>query len=384
MPHYRRIFLGKLASAGLVGTGSLLRSPLGDGLEPIELSFVTTRDPQWQAFLDQVPHDYYHRPEYFEMYARAEQGVAEAALAVGGEYYFFMPYIVRPLTQVAWIGHEGRRLFDLTSPYGYAGPLLSPSGFEFHCKAVRAWASAMREHRVISGFTRLHPLLTHHQDALSCAGSVLLRGQTVSIDLTLSPEALWQQTRPNHRNEISQARRLGVTAHIEPDYAAAIDIFLPMYHDTMRRAEATASYFFPRDYFFDLKRVLGDSLSVCIVRAPTGEPIGGGMFTECQGIVQYHLSATTEAGGPLRSTKIMIDFIRTWAQERGNRVLHLGGGVGAKQDSLFEFKARFSPLRHDFYTWQTVFLPETYLDLETRRKAITPPPQGDFFPIYRG
>ena len=80
----------------------------------------------------------------------------------------------------------------------------------------------------------------------------------------------------------------------------------------------------------------------------------------------------------------MFDVVRTWAKERGNVTFHLGGGFGAKEDSVFDFKAGFSPLRHPYYTWQLLFEPETYQGLERRRARQTESNiDAQFFPIYR-
>ena len=40
--------------------------------------------------------------------------------------------------------------------------------------------------------------------------------------------------------------------------------------------------------------------------------------------------------------------------------MHLGGGVGSVQDSLFHFKAGFSKIRNDFLTWQFIVQPAVY------------------------
>ena len=82
--------------------------------------------------------------------------------------------------------------------------------------------------------------------------------------------------------------------------------------------------------------------------------------------------------------ELVLDFARNWAKDRGNDVLHLGGGVGSRNDSLFEFKAGFSKTRHDFVTWHLVFMPDVYDDLEKKRDSILGPAEDvGYFPAYR-
>jgi UDP-perosamine 4-acetyltransferase len=154
----------------------------------------------------------------------------------------------------------------------------------------------------------------------------------------------------------------------------------------MSRLHADDQYDFSDGYFADLRSSLGDKLHLCTVTAPDGRTASAGLFTACSGIVQYHLGGTGEEFLPLAPSKLMFDFMRRWGKEQGNRVLHLGGGVGAKQDSLFEFKAGFSDLKADFFTYRMVLDEERYEELLRLFRARGGAPGGDctrFFPAYR-
>ena len=78
------------------------------------------------------------------------------------------------------------------------------------------------------------------------------------------------------------------------------------------------------------------------------------LFVETSGIVQYHLAGSDERYSRDRPTKILMNAVRSWAQERGDVRLHLGGGVGGADDSLMHFKAGFSDERHVFQTLRVV------------------------------
>src|SRR5438552_3169672 len=67
---------------------------------------------------------------------------------------------------------------------------------------------------------------------------------------------------------------------------------------------------------------------------------------------------------------------------------HLGGGVGAQEDSVFRYKAGFSDRRHTFYTWRWVLRPEVYSDLCRTRAQWNAmngfaPASVEYFPAYR-
>jgi len=82
----------------------------------------------------------------------------------------------------------------------------------------------------------------------------------------------------------------------------------------------------------------------------------------------------------------MIHAAREWAKERGNRILHLGGGNGAQHDSLFYFKAGFSKERHPFITWRIITDEAAYDTLVGRWQACLNVRAGErngYFPAYR-
>ena len=204
------------------------------------------------------------------------------------------------------------------------------------------------------------------------------------MNLTQSQEELWHQTRPGHRSEINRARKKGFTVEIQSDWKD-FDEFFRAYTETMHRVGATEHYFFSREYFAELREAIGEVLHLAICHND-GQVTCGGIFSEVCGIVQYHLSGTMEEFHRQYPTKVMLDSVRTWAKERGNRTMHLGGGYGGTEDSLFLFKAGFSHLRAPFYTWRLISDSENYQRLcqqwEARTGKTASAPEG-FFPAYR-
>jgi hypothetical protein len=166
-----------------------------------------------------------------------------------------------------------------------------------------------------------------------------------------------------------------------------LDDFIAVYHETMQRVQAADSYFFDRAYFEGLREALGPHmhLFVCFLEQ---QVVCAGLFTLMQGIVQYHLSGSNDVLGRLSPSKLMLDTVRLWAIEQGAHVLHLGGGVGSREDSLFQFKAGFSDRRHSFEIWRWVVQPEIYQQFNSTREAWLhqqglQPASAGFFPFYR-
>ena len=272
---------------------------------------------------------------------------------------------------------------DLTSPYGYPGPVLdSPSDVEFATRALQYTVPFLRDRGVIALFGRLHPLLDAPLEALAAVGKVVEHGSTVSIDLTLEPDRVWKDMRNSHRYEIRRAERDGFVATLDRSWRRFED-FVRLYTATMQRRGASDYYFFSDSYFARLRQALGEKLSLWVVERD-GLLACASLFTEVNGIVQYHLSASDPAFAKNEPSKLLINAVRLWAHGRGDTDLHLGGGVGAARDSLFFFKSGFSARHHLFRSWRVVIDERLYTEL-TRRRS----PDADvsnhvgFFPAYR-
>lgn len=335
-------------------------------------------DDAWGAVLDRLPHDFYHLPAYVELCARVEAGSPRALLVEGGESVLLQPLLLRALPD--GLPATGAR-FDATSPYGYPGPIFSGDD-DFVRRAVDVSSSHLAAEGVAAMFVRLHPLLNAGFESTGCAGVLEGHGETVVVDLHQSDEEHWRQTRSGHRNEINKAQRTGQVARMDPTWEHGAE-FARIYRQTMRRVGASSYYMFDDAYFEGLRSALGDRLHLCVVEID-GELAAGGLFSEVSGIVQYHLSGTDARFVRERPNKLMLHFVRAWAKQRGNRWLHLGGGVGGVEDSLFRFKSGFSDGRRPFHTWRLVPLTDVYRALVTSRHGEAGRLDGrGFFPDYR-
>ena len=353
--------------------------------------FIEPESSLWSRFLADAKHDFYHLPKYVALSARDPLCAPDAdgeAIAFHAEdeqgNRFLSTLIVRPLPKSC---ESPTPLFDAITPYGYAGPLVIHAGGEieqFLDNAIERMCAGLRERGIVSAFMRSHPTIPLPIEAARKTGTLVQHGQTVYVDLTLSTEEIWHQTRNGHRTEINKGKRNGYTVDIQSDWKD-FNEFFRAYTETMCHVGANRNYFFSREYFADFRAAVGDVMTLAICRK--GDAVAcAGIFSEVCGIVQYHLSGTTDEFRTQYPTKIMLDAVRTWGKSRGNEIFHLGGGFGASEDSLFLFKAGFSHLRAPFYTWRLISDPDRYQMLcqqwETRTGKMASPPDG-FFPAYR-
>ncbi len=301
-----------------------------------------------------VQSDFYQYPGYVKLVGQIENASGFAAYVEEGMDWLLVPILKRPIED-DW--------FDASSPYGYSGVLGNPN-------LLPVILENLERLGCVSLFLRFHPLYNP-----SLGQNI---GKTVMIDLSKSLDELERETRKDHRQGIMRLEREGFNAWIDDNWAQ-FDRFFEIYTDTMKRLGAGNGYFFPREYFIDLRRVMGGKLHLCIVQKKS-EVAAAGLFSQASGIVQFHLSGTDANHLKNAPSKMMLHFMRFWAKEQGNRWFHLGGGVGGREDSLFKFKSGFSSVFYDFQVGRYILKPEKYKELVFKR-GITQP--TNFFPEYR-
>jgi hypothetical protein len=327
--------------------------------------------PAWRDIVTSCRHDVYHLPEYAAHSARHTGGVPIALHVRDGSRAMLLPLILRPLPGGA---------LDATSPYGYPGPLLCGTDeVEFLEAALVVGTQELARECVVTLFVRLHPIF--NEGLPRGPWTIVRHGDTVAVDLSLTSQEHWHQTRPNHRRNINRALRQGHHVVFDDDWSHGRD-FVRMYGETMGRLAADAFYHFDEAYFEDLHASLGERARLVTVEVD-GCISAAGIFTGSADIVQYHLSAWDISYASARPTKLMLHEVRAWAKECGYRWLHLGGGLGAADDSLLHFKAGFSPLRFPFHTLRAILREQEYRSLvHIAGQAGLDDPNG-YFPAYR-
>jgi sugar O-acyltransferase (sialic acid O-acetyltransferase NeuD family) len=372
---------------GVVAYGVPARPARPSGCQPANAPrcrvLRTSQQQEWLEVLGGVVrHDFHHLPQYQRVEEHRLNATAQLFTYGEGDYLIALPLLLRPVGE-ALAGWQ-----DATSVYGYSGPVASHE--HMPKPVVRNFQAALREalaeRRVIAAFSRLHPLIAQY-NSLAGLGECRGRGQTVSIDLTLPPDEQRAQYRSTYKRRISRQQRDNTLTCLHDQDKCFLGDFASIYEETMRRVKAEDSYFFGVDYFRQLACELGPVLQL-FVALIGGKVAAAGLFTICNGVVQYHLGGTRDEFLKLSPMLLIFEAVRLWANGIGARVFHLGGGVGgANDDSLFHYKAGFSDRRHHFATWQWIVSPEMYREVCERRARMQPESlelmSADYFPAYR-
>lgn len=345
-------------------------------------------DPRWREALGRLRHDVYHLPEYVRLDSEWNRAHPGAFLARSGDEELFLPYLLRRCDSLFPGVRVGDKVYDVVSPYGYPGLLLSDAARaspKFAQQAMHRLSETLREMGVCSAFFRMHPLLSGGLAELFPEGFFTAAGETIAMDLTLDEGELWKGIREGHQGTIKKCKKLGFVPRMV-SLSEHLERVMGIYWETMDRVHAKESYYFGREYFARLGEMSGQVH--CGVVESEGRPAAACVFFECGGIVQAHLGGTKSEFLRQSPFHLLLYSAAEWARSRGNRYLHLGGGVGGSNDRLLQFKRGFSRLRFPFSTLRLITDEGKYCELTTRRaQAANVPVQDvscrDFFPAYR-
>ena len=325
---------------------------------------------RWNAVVRSMNrYDFYHLAEYHQL---EHSGQSLLLYFSSNGISLALPVVLRTI--------EGTKYNDLTSVYGYAGPLSNQKNVDE--QIVKNFQKQLlhffNSHQIVSVFNRLHPLFDNQEFIMSGLGEIVDTNQTVGIDLTLPEQEQKRQYAHSVKNHINRLKRKNVFVEkVQTD--EAIDLFVEIYRENMKRVKASEMYFFSNDYFHWVMKELPASLFMAYYE---GKAISGSLFTSCNGIVQPHLSATLNEYLRWSPLKLVWDCIRIDAIQNNEKWLHLGGGVGGSDDTLFQFKAQFSDLRFSFKTWRYIHNEEVYAQLVSE-KYTNQIPKSSYFPLYR-
>lgn len=343
-----------------------------------ELSNLTIIEDKfaWNRVVSEFPEkDVYYSFEYCQWNAEKENGQARLVYFQNDQGSLIYPFILRKIDHGA-----GRQFFDITTPYGYGGPLLfgDESVVEEFARQFRAYCI---ETDVVSEVVRLHPLLNNARYLDRYCNLHYIR-KTAAVDLTGALCEIQENYSSMNKRNIKKALANGLHCLEVSKNEENIHTFSELYQGTMERKEAADYYYFG---YSSLREQLVDTAvsKSHLLFAYSGEKVVAAVILFTAGeFAHYHLGASDKAHLELRPNNLLFDFMVILSKQMGCKLLHLGGGC-QENDSLFHYKASFSNDNHyDFFLGTNIYNHEIYQELvehAARRSGL----KEGFFPLYR-
>ena len=266
--------------------------------------------------------------------------------------------------------------YDLSTPYGYGGWIFEGNPGKSFEDEYDIWCS---DNNVVSEVVRFHPVLNNAQYAGNDIYERVLLGPTIAIKLD-NEEDVWNRFSSKNRGHIRVAIKEGVTVKID-DSEEDFDIFKRIYKETMNHDEATDYYYFDDAFFESIRNDLKDKCK--IFTAYLGDvAIASAIMIYASEYMNYHLSGQVFEYRRFSGTSMILYEASKWGIEHNSKWLHLGGGLGAKEGPLYDFKKSFYKKGEDksFYLGKRIVDEEKYKYLLSLRDNVE---SSGFFPAYR-
>lgn len=329
-----------------------------------QVSFISDA-LKWQEILNQFEYrDFYHSFNYVYLESLRVNGAPKLIVVDTPSGLVGLIMIFRKIP-------GENKYFDATAVYGYNGVLTSSalSSADFNT-GIAQIKKALAERGCVSFFNRESNFTRYRLPESTETGKVL------AVDLIQDPDVYEKSLAEGHRQEIKALRKLNYTVVKSTDLKAIQD-FQEVYEQTMIRRGAKINYFFSVKY---LESVLKIHSSAPALRAVyhEGKMIAGAIFITQGDHIYYMFSGSILGVSRYPAMKLILDQVIRENLNNGKKLLHLGGGLGGKQDSLYKFKFGFGKVILPFYTTQWILLPEVY-----NRLSAPIPTETGFFPKYR-
>lgn len=271
--------------------------------------------------------------------------------------------------------------YDLITPYGYGGFLIEGNPTNESLEELnKQYSSYCLSNGVISEFVRFHPVMNNSK-AVTEIYELFQLGKTVTMDLS-STEHIWGNLASDKKKKIRKALKAGVEIYSGND-EQLIDEFIQMYHSTMQKNNASDYYYFTKDFFHSVLQNLKEH---CIIfyAVLEGKIIAMAIYFHVNDQLNCFLSASNVAYDSLAPTNLLMVEAAKWGFQNHYKTLHMGGGLGGKEDRLFNYKIGFNKnSASQFVVGSKIFNETIYHELVTLRNFEKDNEPTFYFPLYR-
>lgn len=308
----------------------------------------------WNQYLDLIPteqQDLYFREEYVRLYETDSEKACCFVYQDGNSIMLF-PFLKREFQ------FNGNTYYDFETAYGYGGPISNDHSDTFMTAALEAMSEKALSENFVCGFVRFHPLL-ENWDYFEKVGRLIMDRKTIAIDLSDGIEATWMnEIHTKNRNVIKKGEKNGLEFIVDEDFAYLPE-FEDLYNSTMDKLEADGFYYFAPQYYDQLKNSIQNKF-LGIVKHE-GKVVAGAIFFYQLPYGHYHLAGSDKSALKLSPNNYLLWEAAKELTRRGVKHFHLGGGTdGSEDNSLYQYKRKFSKHEYQFALGKMIFNPSLY------------------------
>ena len=343
-------------------------------------------DTEWKDLIKQYSLDIHFAPQYCKIWEDYGDGEVQAFLYKSALGEILYPYLIRKIDYKK----SDVNYFDISTPYGYGGPVLleyKENEIPLLVKEFRAeFNTYARKKRIISEFIRFHPVYKNYNYFVNSDIECKFVRNTIEINLENEPENILRSMNVKTRSTIRQAIRNELNVQFYSKVTLEnIQAFYEIYLETMNRIEASDYYKFSLEFILNIFNLLKGSAEIAFVFCDN-KVLSSTIFLLSNEMVHYYLGGSLAQYLFYRPNNLMIYKAALRYNTMGKKCFHLGGGYSGN-DSLFKFKKGFNKNGVlDFFIGTKIFDEKAYNLLVNKwreRNYLGKDFRSDFFPLYR-
>lgn len=300
----------------------------------MEALIAASETARWRAALALLAQsDPSYLPEYHLAYALRVPGARALLWHFSDEgHHFLYPFLLTPVT----IGDGPSGCHDISSVYGYTGPLATTADSDFLRRAWLAFGRFEQAHHVVAEFTRFNPF--HASQRFAHPHTQVSENRMLAVsELPPTPQELLLKLGAKTRNMLRKAQREGLQwRELEP--SSHLGAFRELYAQTMQRNQAPEFFRYDDAYWAQLLRLQAGELR--LFAACAGKTMVAAAMAVAHGPVGlYHLGASLPDYARLGAGNLSLFGMSCGLLASGVRLLNMTGGrTRAQDDPLLLFK----------------------------------------------
>ncbi|WP_052356449.1 GNAT family N-acetyltransferase [[Clostridium] dakarense] len=354
---------------------------------------------EWKAKLNGIDDiDIYFTPEYCKIYEDNGDGEAKLFEYEDEDVIILYPFLCRVINKLNQFSNLKNKVYDISTPYGYGGPLIKIKNQNKEVEnSIKSFSNEFHKYclseNIISEFIRFHPLL-QNQNIFKDIYK-LKKHNTIVFNCTEKDiEEIWNNDlQKSARNAIRKSRKNGIEVFVcdanSKNYNDILNQFKTLYYSTMDKRNASNYYYFNKRYFSNFRELLRNNHKIFYVKYDK-KIVAASIVMVMGDYIHMHLSASNKEYLYLSPNNSMDYEIIKWANYKGYKFVHHGGGTSSDpDDKLLKYKASFSKDKSDFYLGYKIHNRDVYKKLCDLNENIVIEDidniydKVDYFPLYR-
>ncbi|ANU22644.1 GNAT family N-acetyltransferase [Planococcus donghaensis] len=308
---------------------------------------------RWKKLLDTLHiTEIYYTNQYFLGALKLDPGEALLFHYKDDEGEVVYPFIKRQVSE------EETTFYDVTTPFGYGGPLLKVENSQANLAANfrEAFREYCKSEKIIAEYIRFHPLTENANIFQSYLNvSPLFNTYTINLKDKNNPyEKIQLNSRKEDQNDKNLVvKKLGTVRHM-------FEFLVLYYAAARRREEADSYYFFTNDYFETLISSMGSDLHLFGVYHE--EKLVTACYVLAMGdTIFYHLEGSVSDVYSENTMRILLLKIAEWGEENYYSFFHLGGDFRGHVKHHKQIKKEIANCEPSkFYIGQKIHDQQTY------------------------